>query len=832
MLRINRIASTARGFLVPRWPWLVLCVLMGVMLCWRLLPGWDLLVRSDQEFRLAAPDAHYHFRQAANILQDFPHISREDDFSFYPAVMHDDAVGLYDLALATLANIGAVTGMDPMRALWWVCLLIAPLCATAILPLVYHLVRQQGGTAIGLVMALWYVLLPGATHGQMTIGICDHHVIEMLASVLCILQLKKLIELESTTPSTWWRPAWGAALPLALLQFTWLGGPIFLVIFGLAGLGQLIADVLAGVGARSVIRACIRHWLAFLILTGAGGLLFPSLIFLPYLWKATLVGTIGLLATFTLAGWFLETPRFPWRPSLRVLFGVVGALVLARIALVHSPIIQNYFWVGLGPKSTVVAENQIVTAEFYFGVTGLAGILGLLAPVLGIVCGAWRRPGWWIGVLPSLLFIGLWYRTYDYTYQGALHAVLLAGYFFGAAGQGLTRLNPKVGRWLLHGLLGIGTAVVVYCSGPAGLTAPWRLDPEWYHTDSGMPSDGWIQAMRWLRNETPVPPPRRNPVEPGTLPRGQVGVLTDWTTGQFVNTLGERPATSSRYPVPEGMVPFFLRSENEVRQAGLRGSTVAAAVKYVAMDLSTMTHSFFAHRQLLGMTSDGFYGRTNFLNEAGRDIGVPTLGAAYDDAFATRLMVNDGDGYSHFRLVFESPQESFLRFTCDTQSQVIIPWHSVVRDERDRANIEELLRQGLWVEGGMDAYLGRLLAGVKLFEQVAGARVEGTAPPGSTVVLTTPLQLRTTGRTWEHTVSRQTEADGRFTLTTPYATEPAEYTDLHPRGPAVLHLASESIDSESQTDANRVMLTIPESAVQGGETVTWRGWLDSASPVN
>lgn len=803
---------------------------MLLMLGWRIFPGWELLVRPDQEFRLAAPDAHYHFRQAAEILRDYPHISREDDFSFYPAVMHDDAVGLYDLALASLARLGALAGMDPLRALWWVCLLVSPLCTIAIMPLVYHLVRRQAGTAIGLTMAFWYLLLPGATLGQLTIGVSDHHVIEMLAGVGGVLLLQRLVERERATPTVWWQPAWGAALPLALLQFTWLGGPIFLVIFGLTGLGQVVADVLAGAGARSAIRACIRYWLAFLALTGGGGLLFPNLIFLPQLWQATLVGTVGLLVALTGGGWFLATPRLAWKPSTRVLGAAGGALALAALALIFSPAVQYYVWAGLGPKSTVVAENQIVTAEFYFGVTGLAGILGLLTPVLGALSGAWRRPAWWIGVLPSLGFLALWYRTYDYSYQGALHAVLLTGYFLGAVDLGLNRLSAKLRTGVLRGLLAVSTSAVIFCRWPAELTAPWWLEREWYHAESGMPSDGWVEAMRWLRTHTPPPPPRGTSTEPGQLPRGRVGVLTDWTTGQFVNTLGERPATSSRYPVAEGIAPFFLQSENEVRQAHLRGFPIAKAVKYVAMDLSTMTHSFFAHRQLLGRTAAEFYGRTHFLNAAGQNIGVPTLGSTYDNAFATRLMVDDGDGFSHFRLVFESRQESFFRFTCDTQSKVIIPWHHPVQNETDRANITELLRQGLWKEGRLDAYLGHLLASVKLFEQVAGARVEGRAPPGSTVVLTARLQLRNTGRTWEHRVYAQADDEGRFTLTTPYSTEAAAGTDLQPSGPAFLHLQTSPIDGEPDATAHRVMLAIPESAVQRGETITWRGWLDSPAP--
>ena len=189
---MNSIPSPAPSHRAARLIWMTLAGLMLVMVVLRIFPGWFYLVRPDGEARLPDPDAYFHFRQAAYTLEHFPRLMRWDDFSFYPALQRNDAAGLYDLALAGLAKIVALSGMAPMRALWWVCLWFPPLCATAIMPFVYLLVRRQGTVAIGLVMALWYVLLPGLTLAHMTLGICDHHVLEMLFGVWCILLLQRL----------------------------------------------------------------------------------------------------------------------------------------------------------------------------------------------------------------------------------------------------------------------------------------------------------------------------------------------------------------------------------------------------------------------------------------------------------------------------------------------------------------------------------------------------------------------------------------------------------------------------------------------------------------
>ncbi len=829
---MNSIPSPAPSHRAARLIWMTLAGLMLVMVVLRIFPGWFYLVRPDGEARLPDPDAYFHFRQAAYTLEHFPRLMRWDDFSFYPALQRNDAAGLYDLALAGLAKIVALSGMAPMRALWWVCLWFPPLCATAIMPFVYLLVRRQGTVAIGLVMALWYVLLPGLTLAHMTLGICDHHVLEMLFGVWCILLLQRLVARERERPSAWWRPAWGAALPLAIFQFTWLGGPIFLVIFGLAGLGQLAADVLAGAGARALVRAGVRYWLAFFILTGGAGMLWPELIFFPYLWKATLFGTACVLVALAAAGWYFETPLLRLRPAVRLAIGAVFLVALARFLIFHAPGIGEYVWEGLGPKSLLVAENQVVTWPLYFGVTGLAGILGPLAPLAGIVTGVWRRPGWWLGVLTSIFFIALWHRTYDYGYQGALHAILLAGYFFGAIAFALAPDGARPRGRVIGPALAVCTIAIILCRWPAQRTAPWWLTDEWYETGSGLPNDGWVEAMRWLRTATPAPPPLPAHPVPGVLPRGRVGVLTDWCEGQFINTLAGLPATSSRYPVAQGMVPFFLQTEDAVRAAVLRGSTVAAAVRYVALSPRTIGEAFHTHRETIGIESRVYYGRTTFVNGQGHSIGVPTLGPAYDNAFATRLLLDDGNGFSHFRLIFESRQQSFLRLTHFPTARGILPMAGLVRSPALRDLALHDMWLGLWKENGADAYLGHLLAEVKLFEQVEGARVEGLAPPGSTVALQIPLRVRNTGRVLKYRQSCQADAEGRFHLTVPYATEPAPGTDLEPAGQAVIVLEAPPAAPGQIPEARKEVLVIRESAVQNGERVTWRGWLGQRPTAN
>jgi asparagine N-glycosylation enzyme membrane subunit Stt3 len=636
------------------------------------------------------------------------------------------------------------------------------------------------------------VLLPGAALAKTSLGFCDHHVVEMLAGLVCIHLLNALVVAERERPGRWWRPAWVAALPLAAFQFTWVGAPLWLPVFALALGGQLVADVMGGAGAGAALRAAGRFWGAFLIWVAGAGLLWPELVMVPWLWRFTLVGTVALLAAVALAAWLLRTPKWRARPVAR-LATLLGVLVITGVlAWVTVPAVRSLAGTWLGPKPTVVSENIPVTAAYYFKITGLAGVLALLVPVVGVWTGAARRAGWWVAVLPSLGFLALWARTHDYGYQGALHAVVLSGYLFAAL--------PRGGRakWAVPAGATLVVALGVW---PLGWTVPlWKERQAYARSETVLATPAWREAMAWLREARPAAS------EP---PGGRAGVLTDWTTGNLVNTLGRRPSTSSRFPEAEGLRPLFAESEAAARAAVLRGATVAEAVRFVALEPRTIGEYFKAHSDIVGMGPERYVGEGEFIDPDYERRLLPTLGARYEAAFAVRLLMRDGTGMGHFRLVHESRQEVFLRLVWDPVTGALGPVTTPVESDEERARWASRTGARIaWKEGGRWAYQGQVLAAVKVFEQVAGARVTGRAEPGASVTLRLAMRLRTSGRTFHYEQEARAGDGGEFELVCPYATEVLQGGDLEPFGPA-----------EVVWLGGRGFAHIPEAAVQDGTEV-------------
>ncbi len=772
---------------------LVLAVCMTATIWLRTAPVKERVLPESGELSLPETDPYFHYRQARHALNHFPHVLRWDAYTHYPSVMRSDAAGLYDIALAGAARIVSFTGMPKERALTLVSVWFPPIGAALVLPLVFLVLRRVSSPGIAAWMLLWVVLIPADSVIKTMFGFCDHHVVEMLLSVLAIWLWTRLVQSAPDSVHAWWEPAFGAAWPLAIIQFTWLGGPMYLPIFALALIGQCIADVCAGRDAGPTLRAGARFWLAFAILVAVPPLFNMEFALEPKLWRFTLLGSVSLLAALRAAIWWMETHAIAWKPRARLAVLGATATIATGATLWFITPARELLATMIAPKPTSVQEHVQVTWRYFFGATSAAGGLALLAPLFALLTGAWRRVGWWAAVLVSAGLVGLWARTYDYGYLAGLHAVLLAGAGWGA----LRGEHPDTVRpWNGFTLLAVLTIAVAVLAWPLKATlAFWLERPE----RGFLVHDGWQQAMSWLRTQTPAP------VRGGAdsdLPLGRAGVMTDWAMGNIVNTLGDRPATASRYPEADRLAPLFLAEESAVRAAPLGDATVQDAVRYVAADPRSIGDFFGGHLMTTGEDMRRFRGIELVRDVYGRSRLQTNLGDAYKATFAYRLLVNDGNGLSHFRLVYESPQRMELSLAMEKSTSRMRPVTRLIpAGERDEAPIVP-------PAGDVEMLFTHRLASVKLFEQVAGARLAGVAPAGAYITCELPLRAQSTGRRFVYRQTTRADEAGRYELVVPYATERVAISDVIAEGEAQVW---------GPDSVRRIQIL--ESQVQAGERI-------------
>ena len=742
----------------------ILGVLLVLLLAARILPCWTVLMGSDGTPRFPDNDPYFHLRQALYCNAHFPQIQRWEDVSRYPERERNDAAGLYDLFLGGTAWVIAGGQPSPIMV-QWVCFLFPPLCMGGVLLLGYRLLRRNAGGAIALLLAGWLVFVPGDGVNRSSLGFCDHHVVEMLLGVACILGWVRLLRAEGHSPSPWWRPSGGAALPFTLLHFTWLGGPIFILILAVTAWVQVLAEIAQHNAPSTAARAITRLLGAHVIMTGLAGLLWPDLPLNVRFHHGMLAGAGALMAGLPLYSWLLARGRRRFSPGLVACMGLTAALLIGGGAWLASDQVRVFAAMLFTPKSLFVAEHVPVTWGYYFYLTGLPGIILITAPVIMLLTKAWQRPLWLAASVPSWLIVALWVHTRDYGYQAALHAVLAAGPVIAALGPYVPK---RIGSKTIAAFFAVLTLMQIALAWPLGVTAPLWLNPRILLEQAFFANDGWLEAAAWWQRQPP--PETWAGTAKANLPRGRIGVLGDWTTGDLVNTLTTWPAVNSRYPETEGMRPLFTSGEDEVRALPLRGSTVEDAVAYVIVEPALVGECLQSHLETAGFNIDDFF-KVRRLQTARGMLTVPVSNRRLQGSFAVRLLSDDGQSLSHFRLVFESRQEAALRKLYDPDSGCLQRTITPILDAMDRARWSALLAKGTWDEDSNVAYDGEILPVVKIYQQVAGAILTGTAPPNTTVVAALDLRVAPTNRTFRYQQTTRSDSAGAFRFTLPYSNE-------------------------------------------------------------
>ncbi|HET6404797.1 MAG TPA: oligosaccharyl transferase, archaeosortase A system-associated [Candidatus Thermoplasmatota archaeon] len=306
----------------------------------------------------------------------------------------------------------------------------------------------------------------------------------------------------------------------------------------------------------------------------------------------------------------------------------------------------------------------------------------------------------------------------------------------------------------------------------------------------------WLQGLDWMRANTPdagvdlsliVERPAHG--ELFAYPPETYGVLSWWDYGHWIQTTALRPPVANPFQqaAPFASLWFTERDPAQAERALDAWVQGKGPVRYVWIDdematgkygaITVWANSQNASRPRWG-DGDSLVQRELTVNN--RNARVLTTGPAYTETMMSRLYDNDGDGLSHYRLVYESPSYVAIgSVAADNGGAICV--HDIIPSRSCAVNINnEHLRQ--WQQNPTQAVrLGDNAHGfdlavqsrLKLFERVEGARLVGTATPGTEVVARVLLDVvhpNGNARTWEHNVRGLADAEGNFELVFPYPT--------------------------------------------------------------
>ncbi len=323
------------------------------------------------------------------------------------------------------------------------------------------------------------------------------------------------------------------------------------------------------------------------------------------------------------------------------------------------------------------------------------------------------------------------------------------------------------------------------------------------------PDSDWLTSTAWLQSNTPSPGMdlyekyERPASGKYQYPDSAYGIMSWWDYGHLIEVVGHRIPNANPFQQGIGSVtlgtpgssPFFL-AENETQAEKVlaeldQNRSRYMNTKYVMVDQQMATGKFHAMAAWSGIPNSNYVGL--FLQEQGDSYGQFQLWREpYFKSMTARMFFFDGTEVAGDQGI------GFAYQGREVAEGLILPvLTEAPKISSNRTELEEFIRASK--EKGYLAEIGstspampavplealqhfRLVhesetpvtstgqKWVKIFENVPGAVVRGSAPPGTRVVATVDI-LTNRNRIFEYRQSNVSDSDGQFTLVLPYSTD-------------------------------------------------------------
>jgi dolichyl-diphosphooligosaccharide--protein glycosyltransferase len=372
-----------------------------------------------------------------------------------------------------------------------------------------------------------------------------------------------------------------------------------------------------------------------------------------------------------------------------------------------------------------------------------------------------------------------------------------------------------------------------------------------YQASAGGPGMGyeWFSSLTWLRDHTPDP--QGSPVQSdfnyadGTYekvfdsngtwaeyPSSAYGVMSWWDYGHDIEYVAHRAPNANPFQAgilennnTDGSCRFFTATDESDGYRNLQN----LGSKYVMIDNDMATGKFYAINVWAGKDYNLYYD-VKYLNLTS-SYTVPLLITSdkYRETMTSRLYYDDCDGMSHFRLVYESPGAYYVSTKVadldSYQQGGVVPFVEQYPSgspvfltasgnySEDYIAYEATVSPYPVNQGSMAQFFYDSrppVKYVKTYEVVKGATLHGTAPAGSLV--TAAVNLSIGERPFTYTQSATADANGAYTITVPYASEPMKGVNY---SSDVKPLSKYTVGYGNTT----MTVDVPEQAVQNGGTI-------------
>jgi len=674
-------------------------------------------------------DPYYHMWRVFSFIDTFPGTFFFDPFINYPYGALVAWPPLLDQIIAIISLIAGF-GNPGMYLVETIGAFMPVILGIFSIISVYYIAKEIFNERVGLYSSLLIAVMPA--HAQISfVGFVDHHIAEVLISVLAYLFFIRSLKNDSYKFSIL------SGIMIGLSFLTWIGAPIFIGIILSYIFIQFIIDKKSNVGSDYLLKSgTLSFFSAF----------FTIIIF--YLWtpwqKVVQTGTLSYF---------------------QPLYVLICAIIVIILGII-SRIMKNHKWF-LYPLIILISFTALFLIvvfsfpSFYDSLMNGIGYLLRDAPTLkqiieaqplfytfdGIFLG-WRffsNPVWYqfalsfyfaiIGFLflfyylrkgidKGTLFLLIWtlivltLALYQrrFTYTLAVNVAILAGFLVDMITFHLTNIINSIFKLKLLDVKSGHIAMIIL----AVLVIPNAIQAYNMAQAPPKPTDDWYDSLVWLRENSP---------DQGKSP--QYGIMAWWDYGNWILYISKRPVIANNFQLGGDEAARFFIEDNETIANNIMDTRKA---RYIIMDMRMGLNKFQDGNQI--SIQGTFFSIADF---AGKDIamyfdknGFPNNN--YFQTMYSKMHVFDGAGLKNYRMIYESKEMHYNIF-------------------------------------------GNASRNIKIFEYVKGAKISGNATSNETVKLS---GIITTNQKRIIEYKQKTVADdkGYFEFIVPYSKESPYKTRL------------------------------------------------------
>lgn len=748
--------------------------------------------------RFSENDPWYHWRNIDLFIQNFPHMLWFDPYTLYPFGVKQIYAPFLDFFEGLI--IWIIGAGNPSTELAQTIAAYFPAITAAFVVIPVYFVTKWifNDRRMGLLAAILIATAPGQILSRSIIGFNDHHIAEVLLSTataaFLVMGLKILREHPITFNSLKLSPAQSikqigpyfvlAGLSLGAYTLTWKGALFFSLIIGLYILVQHIVDHMHD---RTTDYLSIGGVIIF-------GVTLLMILPVPEIGntKSThiMALTAGIIAFILLT--LLSTKmremkvEKKWYP-ISIFVALVILIIISKFVApsMYAMFMSVFGYFAQTGGGLTVGEAQpfnlfdIPALFYYFGFMGFISFIGFAI----LIYEAFKRTNQEKVFLIVWTFMVLWAMLQQnrFSYYYAVNAAIITAYvsirFLDMLGfnsdekiseraviKNQGKINAKTKKTTVKNISTTENAKKIKPIHIIGIiillvVLVW---PNYNLATSqaqyaGGPNDYWLDAVNWLRTNTPEPgidyyklydAPKAGEVFP--YPETAYGVMSWWDYGHWIQVIGQRIPNSNPFqqgiggrrvsmdePNIPGASPFFTAPDEDNATQVLKAihpDPNKMGARYIVSDVEMATSKFYAMAAWT-LDTNNYY------------ISVPTSqgnqmapSMRYFNSMEARLHIFDGNGLKQYRMVHETP-------AVNTQELVY-------------KQIYNLMYNGSINEENTGY--------VKVFEYVKGANITGTAPAGQNVTISNIIYT-SQGRSFRY--SQSVTSNGTYTFTVPYSTQ-------------------------------------------------------------